>query len=627
ISTETDGRQEATERHKAALGGRVPAIAARCRPCRPLPPHHGAPILVPMQNPDIARLFDEVADLLEIQDANPFRVRAYRNAARTIRDFPEPIAELARSGAKDLTDIPGIGDDLAEKITAIVTTGELPLRKQLAAKLPAGLLDLLRIPGLGPKRVKLLHKKLKVKSATDLAAALAKHRIQKLKGFGPKIEEKIRTGLGVAAQSERRLLLHEAETAADAIVAFLQASGGISQIEVAGSYRRRRETIGDLDILVTSGDSPKVMERIVSYGEVGEVVSQGETRSSVKLRSGLQVDLRAVEPAAYGAALQYFTGSKAHNVELRKVAQEHGYKLNEYGLFKGTRRVAGQTEEEIYAKLGLDWIPPELREARGEITLAREHRLPRLVELTAIRGDLQMHTSATDGKGTIDEMAHAARALGYQYIAITDHSKRVTMALGFDAKRLREQWQTIDERNATSRGFTILKSIELDILENGKLDLPDDVLAEADYVVATIHYGLTQTGKELTRRLVGAAEHPWVDAIGHPTGRLVGKREPYPADFEALCRACAAAGCLLELNGHPERMDLPDTLAAAAKQHGARFVLSTDSQQPGNLPFMKYAVYLARRAGLEAGDIVNTRALVAFQAALKRAATGGKRRQ
>src|SRR5437867_11294056 len=295
-----------------------------------------------MQNPDIARVFDEVADLLEIQDANPFRVRAYRNAARTLRDFPEPIAELVRVGAKDLTEISGIGADLAEKITAIVTTGELPLRKQLAAKLPPGLLDLLRIPGLGPKRVKLLHKKLKVKSATDLAAALAKHRIQKLKGFGPKIEEKIRTGLGVAEHSERRLLLHEAETAANAIVASLRASGGISQIEVAGSYRRRRETIGDLDILVTSGDSPKVMERFVSYGEVAEGVSQGETRSSVKLQSGLQVDLRAVEPAAYGAALQYFTGSKAHNVELRKIAQEQGYKLNEYGLFKGTRRVAAR---------------------------------------------------------------------------------------------------------------------------------------------------------------------------------------------------------------------------------------------------------------------------------------------
>jgi len=571
-----------------------------------------------MQNPDIARLFDEVADLLEIQDANPFRVRAYRNAARTIRDFPEPLQELVRAGTKDLTDIPGIGDDLAEKITEIVTKGELALRKQLAAKLPAGLLDLLRIPGLGPKRVKLLYKKLKVKSAGDLSKALDQGKIQKLKGFGPKIEEKMRAGLGQAEVTERRMLLNEAETQALALVAHLTAGGHVRQIEVAGSYRRRRETIGDLDILVTSDDSARVMDRFVAYGDVADVVSKGDTRSTVKLRGGLQVDLRAVEPAAYGAALQYFTGSKAHNVELRKIAQEHGYKLNEYGLFKGTRRVAGQTEEEIYAKLGLDWIPPELREARGEITLAREHRLPRLVELTAIRGDLQMHTSATDGKGTIDEMAHAARALGYQYIAITDHSKRVTMALGFDAKRLREQWQTIDERNATSRGFTILKSIELDILENGKLDLPDDVLAEADYVVATIHYGLTQTEKELTRRLVHAAEHPWVDAIGHPTGRMLGKREPYRFDFDALVRACVAHGCALELDGHPERMDLPDTLAAAAKQHGARFVLSTDSHQPGNLPFMKYAVDLARRAGLEAGDILNTRPLADFKKELKR---------
>ena len=572
-----------------------------------------------MQNPDIARLFDEVADLLEIQDANPFRVRAYRNAARTIRDFPEPLADLVRAGTKDLTDIAGIGDDLAEKITEIVTKGELALRKQLAAKLPAGLLDLLRIPGLGPKRVKLLYKKLKVKSASDLSKALDQGKIQKLKGFGPKIEEKMRAGLGQAQVTERRMLLNEAETQATALVAYLQAGGGVRQIAVAGSYRRRRETIGDLDILVTSDDSARVMDRFVAYADVADVVSKGDTRSTVKLRGGLQVDLRAVEPAAYGAALQYFTGSKAHNVELRKIAQEHGYKLNEYGLFKATRRVAGQTEEEIYAKLGLDWIPPELREARGEIALARERRLPRLVELTDIRGDLQMHTSATDGKGTIDEMVHAARALGYQYIAITDHSKRVTMALGFDAKRLREQWRSIDERNATSRGFTILKSIELDILENGKLDLPDDVLAEADYVVATIHYGLTQTEKELTRRLVHAAEHPWVDAIGHPTGRMLGKREPYRFDFDAVVRACVAHGCALELDGHPERMDLPDTLAAAAKQLGARFVLSTDSHQPGNLPFMKYAVDLARRAGLEARDIVNTRPLAAFRKELKRA--------
>jgi DNA polymerase (family X) len=572
-----------------------------------------------MQNPDIARLFDEVADLLEIQDANPFRVRAYRNAARTIRDYPESLADVVHAGAKDLTEISGIGEDLAEKISTIVTTGELPLRTQLAAKLPAGLLDLLRIPGLGPKRVKLLYKKLKVRSAADLAKALDGGKVQRLKGFGPKMEEKMRAGLGQAQVSKRRLLLNEAETQANAIVAYLEAGGSVHDIAVAGSYRRRRETIGDLDVLVTSSDSAAVMSRFVRYPEVGQVLSQGDTRATVTLRGGLQVDLRAVEPAVYGAALQYFTGSKAHNVELRKIAQEQGYKLNEYGLFKGTRRVAGKTEEEIYRKLGLDWMPPELREARGEIELALEHRLPRLVELSDIRGDLQVHTNATDGQGTIDEMAAAARALGYAYLAITDHSKRVTMAHGLDARRLRAQWTAIDEWNAASRGFTILKSVELDILETGRLDLPDDVLAEADYVVATIHYGLTQGKRELTRRLVGAAEHAGVDAIGHPTGRLLEKREPYPLDFDALARACAAAGCLLELDGHPERMDLPDTLAAAAKRHGVRFALSTDSHQPGNLSFMKYAVDLARRAGLEAADILNTRPLVEFKRGLKRA--------
>src|SRR5437870_9606831 len=405
-----------------------------------------------MQNPDIARLFDEVADLLEIQDANPFRVRAYRNAARTIRDFPEPIAELVRAGTRDLTDIPGIGEDLAEKITQIVTTGELPLRKQLAAKLPAGLLDLLHIPGLGPKRVKLLHKKLKVKSAADLASALDAGRVRKLKGFGEKMEEKIRAGLGQAQVTEHRLLLNEAETQANALVEYLKAGGGVQEIAVAGSYRRRRETIGDLDVLVTSSDSPRVMARFVHYPEVAKVLSQGETRATVKLRGGLQVDLRAVEPAAYGAALLYFTGSKAHNIELRTIAQEQSYKLNEYGRFKATRRVAGKTEGEIYAKLGLDLMPPELREARGEIALARQHKLPTLVTLQDIRGDLQMHTNATDGQATIDDMAHAARALGYQYLAITDHPKPLTMAHGLDAKRLREQWRGIDGRDGANPG-------------------------------------------------------------------------------------------------------------------------------------------------------------------------------
>jgi DNA polymerase (family 10) len=571
-----------------------------------------------MQNPDIARLFDEVADLLEIRDANPFRVRAYRTAARTIRDFPEPLADAVRAGTRDLTELPGIGTDLADKIRTIVTTGALPLHEQLARKVPPGLLDLLRIPGLGPKRVKLLHTKLKVKSATDLARALAAGRVGTLKGFGPKMVEKIGAGLGRAAHRERRLLLNEAETYATALLDYVKAGGGINQIAVAGSYRRRKETVGDLDVLVTGRNTARVIHRLVAYPDVATVVSQGSTRATVQLSGGLQVDLRAVEPAAYGAALLYLTGSKAHNLELRALAQDKKLKLNEYGLFSGSRRVAGTTEEQVYAKLGLDWIPPELREARGEIALARSHLLPTLVTLEEIRGDLQMHTVASDGQTSVADMAEAARTLGYDYIAITDHSKRVTMAHGLDPRRLRAQWKEIEAWNERHRGFTVLKSVEVDVLARGALDLPDDVLAEADYVVAALHYGIDQTEWEITRRLVGAARHRWVDAIGHPTGRLLGKREPYPLDFGALARAAADAGCLLELNGHPERMDLPDTLAAAAKGHGVRFVLSTDSHQPGNLPFMRYAVDLARRAGLEAKDIVNTLPLDRFRAALKR---------
>jgi DNA polymerase (family X) len=571
-----------------------------------------------MQNPDIARLFDEVADLLEIKDENPFRVRAYRNAARIVRDFPRPLADEVRRGG-DLTEIPGIGVDLADKIATVVATGDLPLHRQLRTKLPAGLLDLLRIPGLGPKRVKLLYGKLKVRSAADLEKALAAGKVGSLKGFGPKMVQNIRAGLGQALHVERRLLLPDAETHALALLAFLRDGGGIENLEVAGSYRRRRETIGDLDVLATSDRPAGVIERFVAYPEVSKVISRGDTRVTVQLRGGLQVDLRVVEPAAYGAALLYFTGSKAHNVELRQIAQERQYKLNEYGLYRGTRRIAGKTEAEVYARLGLDWIPPELREARGEIVAAREHRLPTLVTLEQIRGDLQMHTTESDGEGTLDAMAEACRARGYAYCAITDHSKRVTMAMGLDAKRLRAQWKAIDAWNAGAAGFTVLKSVELDILENGKLDLPDDVLAEADYVVASIHYGMTQGEGQLTKRLLGAIRHPFVDAIGHPTGRLVGKRESYAIDFQRVARAAAEAGCLLELDGHPERMDLPDTMAAAAKALGVRFVLSTDSHHPGNLPFMRYAVDLARRAGLEAGDILNTRPLAEFRNGLKRA--------
>jgi DNA polymerase (family 10) len=569
-----------------------------------------------MQNPDIARLFDEIADLLEIQGQNPFRIRAYRNAARIVYDYPRPLADEVR-GDVDLTEISGIGEDLAEKIATIVKTGDLPLHRQLATKLPGGLLDLLRIPGLGPKRVKILWKKLKVKSAADLEAALDKGKVRKLAGFGPKMEEKLRAGLGQAQHVERRLLLPEAEVHAQAITQYLRAGGGITDLEVSGSYRRRRETIGDLDVLVTTKSPPQIIERFAAYPEVAKVVSKGDTRVTVQLRGGLQVDLRVVEPAAYGAALMYFTGSKAHNVELRQIAQEQEFKLNEYGLYKGTRRVAGKTEQEVYAKLGLDWIPPELREARGEIALAREHRLPQLVTLEQVRGDLQMHTTESDGEASLADMIAGCRARGYAYCAITDHSKRVTMANGLDPKRLRAQWKQIDKLNAAG-GFTVLKAVELDILEDGSLDLPDDVLAEADYVVASIHYGMTQGERELTNRVIGAIRHPHVDAIGHPTGRRIGKRESYALDFDSVAQAAVDHGCLLEVNGSPERLDLPDTLAAAAKAKGVRFVLSTDSHSTANLGHMRYAVDVARRAGLTAGDIANTLPLDQFRQRLKR---------
>ena len=572
-----------------------------------------------MQNAEIARLLGEVADLLEISAGNPFKVRAYRNAARTVADHPDPVAQLVKEEAFDLTDLPGIGGGIAKEITALLETGALPQRQQLVATIPPGLLDLLRIPGLGPKRVKLFHDELKVNSIADLQRALEAGKIAKLGGFGPKLLEKIREGVAGAAAGtgQRRMVLHEAEQYARAIVEYLKAGGGIDAIEVAGSFRRRKETIGDLDIVVSGANAPDLISRFGKFGEVTHVASQGDTRSTVRLSSGLQVDLRVIEPACFGAALQYFTGSQAHNIELRKIAQAKKLKLNEYGLYRGSKCIGGRTEQEVYAALGLDWIPPELREGRTEIALAREHKLPDLIVLEQVRGDLQMHTDASDGKATLAEMVEAAQSLGYAYIAITDHSPRMSMA-GQTPEELRAQWKAIDALNKRLRGLRVLKSVEMDILESGKLDLHDDVLAEADYVVATIHYGLKQSEKQLTDRLLGAIGNPWVDAIGHPTGRILPNRPSYSLDFDVVAKAAANAKCLLEINGS-ERLDLPDTLAAAAKSHGVRFVLSTDAHNQRELGFMRFAVSVARRAGLTAADVMNTRPLPEFLKSLKRA--------
>ena len=578
----------------------------------------GKRLVFGMQNAEIARLLGDVADLLEISAGNPFKVRAYRNAARTVADHPDPVAELVSGGEFDLTELPGIGDGIAKEIRALVETGSLPQRQQLVAMIPPGLLELLKIPGLGPKRVKLFHEELKVNSVADLKAALDAGKIAKLPGFGAKLLEKLREGVAAAAtgDGQKRMVLHEAEQYARAIVEYLKVGGGIDEIDVAGSFRRRKETIGDLDIVVTSSKPADVIQRFGKFGDVRQVASQGDTRSTVRLSNGLQVDLRVVEPACFGAAMQYFTGSQAHNIELRKIAQAKKLKLNEYGVFRGSKCISGRTEREVYDALGLDWIPPELRENRGEIALAKAHKLPQLVTLENIRGDLQMHTDASDGKATLAEMVEAARALRYEYIAITDHSPRTSMA-GQTPEEIRAQWKVIDGLNKGMRGFRVLKSVEMDILESGKLDLPDDLLAEADYVVATIHYGLKQSERQLTDRLLGAIQSPWVDAIGHPTGRIVPERPSYPLDFDVVAKAAANAKCLLEINGS-ERMDLPDTLAAAAKAHGVRFVLSTDAHNTRELGFMKFAVAVARRAGLEAADVLNTRPLPEFLKALRR---------
>jgi DNA polymerase (family 10) len=573
-----------------------------------------------MENPAIAALFDEMADLLELEGALVFRVRAYRNAARVIQDQGEPLRDLVQKNPEALTELPGIGKDLASKIGEIVETGDFQAHRELRARFPPGLLDLLRLPGLGPKRVKLLYDELHIGSLDDLRAAITQDRLAAVRGFAAKSVAKLTEQLDKIESTERRLLLADAEQWVNGILAHLR-NARLPQVEAAGSFRRRKETVGDLDVLAAAegaAAAAAAVERFVTYPEVDAVLARGETKASVRLRRGPQVDLRVVRPEEWGAALCYFTGSKQHNIELRKIAQERDLKLSEYGIFKGERRVAGKTEEEVYRKLGLAWIPPELREARGELELARERRLPRLVEPGDIRGEVHAHTNATDGKASLEEMVEGAKRLGYGYIAITDHSKRVTMALGLDARRLREQWRAIDKLNTRLKRFRILKSIELDILDDGELDLPDDVLAEADYVVASLHYGASKDATENTGRLVGAAKHPHVDAIGHPTGRLLNKREAYPLDADELLAACAGEGCLLELNGSPERMDLPDHLAIAAAARGILLVCSTDSHAVQHLDYMRYAVDIARRAGLRREDVANTREVGEFRKLLKR---------
>lgn len=578
-----------------------------------------------MTNREIAAALEEVADLLEFQGANPFRVRAYRNGAQKVKDAAKSLAIIVeQSGATALTEIDGVGKDLAEKIAELATSGSLAMLDELRAEVPASVMALMRIPGMGPKKAATLHKELGIQSLDQLRSACEAGEVQKLKGFGKKTEETILAGIELAAKAGERVRWADADAVVQRLLAHMDGLKAIKRREPAGSYRRGKETVGDLDLLVDVGEAmgpvavTAVMDRFGQFEGVAEVIARGDTKMSVRLDSGLQIDLRCVPSQSFGAALQYFTGSKEHNVEVRGRAKAKGLKVSEWGVFKtdSDQRVAGDTEEEVYAALDLPCFPPELRENRQEFAVAEAGELPKLIELSDLRGDLHMHTSATDGRATLREMVAAARERGLDYIAITDHSKRVTMAHGLDAERLRAQWKEIDVVNQELRDegaeFTVLKGIECDILESGPMDLPDDVLAEADWVIASLHYGQNQPREKIMDRLLGAVAHPSVPIVAHPTGRLIGKRAPYDVDIDELIAACAEHGKLLELNANPARLDLDDVHCAAAKAAGVPIVISSDAHSTEGLDVLRYGVLQARRAGLTADDIANAKPAAAI---------------
>ncbi len=565
-----------------------------------------------MTNTEIAAAFEEIAEILEFQGANQFRIRAYRNSARTIRDYSEPLASQVERDASKLLEISGIGQDLADKITTLVQTGQLPQLLELRKEVPASALLMMRIPGLGPKKAAALHKELGIQSLEELKTACEQDRVSKLKGFAKKTQELILQNMSVAEQATARIYWSQADLVVQALREHFHGFESIEQLEFAGSYRRGRDTVGDLDLLVVSKNVAAVMDRFAVFPSVAQVIARGDTKMSIRLGSGLQVDLRVVPAESFGAALQYFTGSKEHNVRVRGMAKEKGLKINEYGVYRvqGEKEtyIAGRTERDVYATLGLPIFPPELRENRREFDWAASDDLPELITLPDIVGDLHMHTTATDGKNTLAEMVSAAQQRGLKYIAITDHSQRVSMARGLDALRLLAQWAEIDAvRKELPAEFTLLKGIECDILEAGGMDLPDDVLAQADWVIASIHYGQRQSRAEITERLLGAIENKWVSMVAHPTGRLLNQREPYEADFEAVFKACRKHGKLLELNASPKRLDLNDVAAASAKAHGIPIVINTDAHATEQLGQMRYGVLQARRAGLTRHDIANTR--------------------
>ena len=572
-------------------------IGVRCPPSREEPP---------TRNQEIARLLDDIAVLLELQGDSPYRVGAYREAARRIENMPEDIEALWQEGR--LREIPGVGESIAAKIDEYLSTGQLRYYEYLKREVKPGVASLLSVPGLGPRRARLIYDRLGVTNIEELAEAARQHQLRTLPGLGARSEENILREIHRLQQRTSRMLLGVALPVAEHVVQMLRGHPAIQRASPAGSIRRMRETIGDIDILIASSRPREAMEAFTTLPIVKEVLAVGGTKASILTREELQIDARVVDPANWGAALQYFTGSKSHNIALRELAISEGYKVNEYGVFRDStgERVGGEREEDVYRILGLSMIPPELRENRGEIEAARFGRLPKLVERNDIKGDLHVHTDWSDGSASLPQMVEAARALGYQYLAITDHSGSLGIAHGLLPERLREQRRQIDRLNESVAPFRILAGSEVDIRADGTLNFDDRVLADLEIVTASVHSAFGQSRERMTQRIVRALRNPHVDVLNHPMGRLLNKREGYDVDLEIVLRAAAETGTIIEINSSPERLDLDDVWARRAKELGVTLVINTDAHSPQTLANMRYGVAVARRGWLEAANVLNT---------------------
>ena len=572
-------------------------------------------------NDAIAKVLDEIGDLIELKGENVFRAVTYRAAARAIRDLREPLSKLVEE--KRLKEIPKVGPSVAEAIEQLVTTGRSKRHEELQAAVPPGLLTLLRVPGVGPATARTIYDHLKITSIDELEEAAKDHRLLQLPKIQAKTEENILKSIAALKQRTGRSLLHEARAAANEMVAYLRAATGAERISIAGSLRRYRETIGDVDIVVASESAAPIMEAFVRGPTVERILAQGETKSSVVVSRGLQIDLRVVPSASYGAALLYFTGSKEHNVRLRGLALRRKLLLNEYGLYRvgaeaRGQEIAAETEEDVYGALGLDWIPPELREDRGEIDAAAAHALPKLVRVEQVRGDLHTHTSWTDGRDPLADMARRAKAKGYAYLAVTDHSPGLGMTYGLSPERIQARLAEAAGLNTELAPFRIIVGTEVDIRANGKLDYPDEILAKLDIVSASVHSSFAQTREQMTARVTGAMRHPLVTAVSHPTGRLLEKREAHAVDLDAVIAAAVETGTWIEVNGGPERLDLPDTWIRKAIERGATLVTNSDAHAIEELEWMDLAIGTARRGWATEGSIVNTRGLAATMEARKK---------